>query len=182
MTSISSGLFDYVPLHIAQRSTITQIHPCARVASPDPNWGSLCLAGGNRNRTGAVGGEMSRYHLPNLADDMYLFRNGCISYVYTKHRDGVIVDTRESQKQRGGISVGTTVQKWGNSLAIRIPRTVAEAAAIDQGTELEWRVMEHSIILTAKKKAPCLEELLSKITPENRHSEIDWGVEGNKLL
>ena len=76
----------------------------------------------------------------------------------------------------------TTVQKWGNSLAIRIPRIVAEAAAIDQGTELEWHVMEHSIILTAKKTAPTLEELLSKITPENRHCEIDWRVEGNELL
>jgi hypothetical protein len=43
MMSISMGLFDDVPLHIAQRRAITQIHPCARVASPDPNWGSLSL-------------------------------------------------------------------------------------------------------------------------------------------
>ena len=78
--------------------------------------------------------------------------------------------------------MGTTVQKWGNSLLIRIPRTVAEAAEIGQGTELEWHVMEHSIILTAKKTALTLEELLSKITPENRHSEIDWRVEGNESL
>ena len=43
MTSISMCLFDDVPLHIAQRRTITQIHRCARVASPDPNWGTLIL-------------------------------------------------------------------------------------------------------------------------------------------
>ncbi len=59
--------------------------------------------------------------------------------------------------------MGTTVHKWGNSLAIRIPHSVIEAAAIDQGTELEWHATD-SIILTVKKKEFTLEDLLSKIT------------------
>nr|WP_233129806.1 hypothetical protein [Domibacillus epiphyticus] len=40
-------------------------------------------------------------------------------------------------------------------------------------------------ITSVPKKRPkkySLEELLSKITPENRHKEIDFGVEGNEII
>ncbi|MCL6633958.1 MAG: AbrB/MazE/SpoVT family DNA-binding domain-containing protein [Alicyclobacillus herbarius] len=76
----------------------------------------------------------------------------------------------------------TTVQRWGNSLAIRIPRVVAERLAVQQGSEIELSVEDNAIILTPKQKKPTLEELLAKITPENRHVEVDFGVEGNELL
>ncbi|WP_229776829.1 AbrB/MazE/SpoVT family DNA-binding domain-containing protein [Alicyclobacillus cellulosilyticus] len=76
----------------------------------------------------------------------------------------------------------TTVQKWGNSLAVRIPSAVAEKLAIRQGSEIEFIIEDNAIILKPKKKKPTLEELLAKITPENRHAEIDFGVEGDEFV
>lgn len=74
------------------------------------------------------------------------------------------------------------VQMWGNSLAVRLPRSVAESAGIEKGTELEFSIKDKDIILKPLKSTPSLDELLSKITSENRHEEIDLGQEGNELL
>jgi antitoxin MazE len=88
----------------------------------------------------------------------------------------------KSNEEKGVIGVTTKVQKWGNSLAVRIPSVIAEKIAICQGSEMEMIVENQAIKLIPKKKKPTLEELLAKITPENRHAEIDFGVEGNELL
>jgi antitoxin MazE len=81
------------------------------------------------------------------------------------------------------MTMTTTVQKWGNSLAVRIPSAVAERISIQQGSEMELNVVDDQVIaLTPKKKVPTLEDLLAKITPENRHVAIDLGVEGNELI
>jgi antitoxin MazE len=87
-----------------------------------------------------------------------------------------------SSEQKGEIHMTTTVQKWGNSLAIRIPRDIADKVSIEQGSILEWTVGENEITLIPQKRKPTLEELLSKITPENRHGESDFGVKGDELL
>lgn len=77
----------------------------------------------------------------------------------------------------------TKVQKWGNSLAVRIPSNVAEKIAIEQGSEIELSVINQILTLKPKKKKPTLDELLARVTSENRHSEIDFGsTEGNELL
>jgi antitoxin MazE len=102
--------------------------------------------------------------------------------MYIQHTKILLLLQNRVTEKKEGIPVGTTVHKWGNSLAIRIPQSVIKATAIDQGTELEWYVEDHSIILTITNKKPTLEELLSNITPENRHSEIEWGRKGKELL
>ncbi|WP_407272651.1 AbrB/MazE/SpoVT family DNA-binding domain-containing protein [Radiobacillus sp. PE A8.2] len=89
------------------------------------------------------------------------------------------------KKGVGTMTSATTVQKWGNSLAVRIPRDIAERIAIQQGSEMELIVVDdNKITLVPKnqKKKYSLEELLSKITPENRHDDIDFGVEGNEII
>ncbi|KYO67342.1 AbrB/MazE/SpoVT family DNA-binding domain-containing protein [Thermovenabulum gondwanense] len=88
----------------------------------------------------------------------------------------------ESNEQKEVPLMTAKVQKWGNSLAIRIPSVIAEQLAIRQGLELEMVIENQAIKLIPKKKKPTLEELLAKITPENRHAEIDFGVEGNELF
>jgi antitoxin MazE len=80
------------------------------------------------------------------------------------------------------INMTTTVQKWGNSLAIRIPSAIAERIAIHQGSEIEFNVGNRSVTLVPKKKKPTLEELISRCTPENRHEEIDFGRAGKELF
>lgn len=91
-------------------------------------------------------------------------------------------DDENSIRQGVKIPVTTTVQKWGNSLAVRIPSIIAEQAAIEQGSEVEIQVNERCITLIPKQRKSTLDELLAMITPENRHSEIDFGVEGNERI
>lgn len=87
-----------------------------------------------------------------------------------------------AKREERGLCMTTLVRKWGNSLAIRIPSHIAEMCSIEQGSELELRVENQEIKLVPKKKKPTLEELLARITPENRHNEIDFGVEGNERI
>ena len=68
-----------------------------------------------------------------------------------------------------------TVQRWGNSLAIRIPRAYARDLAVDEGSEVELRVDGPSLVVTPSS-TPCLEALLAAITDENRHEEVDTGA------
>ncbi len=87
-----------------------------------------------------------------------------------------------------GVDYMSTViaQKWGNSLGIRIPKEAADRIGIGQGSEMELKVIESEGIITLKpkrvRKKYTLEELLSQITPENRHKEIDFGNEGRELI
>lgn len=68
------------------------------------------------------------------------------------------------------------VKKWGNSLAIRIPKTYAEEAGITNNSNVEIRFVDGNLVISP---APIpeydLDELLGAITPENIHSETDTG-------
>jgi antitoxin MazE len=75
------------------------------------------------------------------------------------------------------------VQKWGNSLGIRIPGPFAEQLNIVEGSEIELLLLEGEILLRPTRQKPTLEKLLAGITKENRHIEIDFGKpEGNEIL
>lgn len=75
--------------------------------------------------------------------------------------------------------MSTKVQKWGNSLAVRIPDDVVEDMGLVPGKEVTVRQVRNTVVIaptrTKKKKRPTLEELVAKITPVNRHQETDWG-------
>jgi antitoxin MazE len=73
------------------------------------------------------------------------------------------------------------VLKWGNSLAVRIPKTIAEEANMNAGDALEMEIADQdSILLQRIGKTPTLAQLVSQITPENRYSEISTGPETGK--
>ncbi len=91
------------------------------------------------------------------------------------------MESKKTERVRGA-HMTAQVRKWGNSLAIRIPSHIAEQLSIKQGSEIEMRIEEQEIRLVPMKKKPTLEELLAKVTPENRHEEIDFGVEGNERI
>lgn len=68
------------------------------------------------------------------------------------------------------------VQRWGNSLAIRIPKAFAAQAGVQDGTTVELTVVDGALLLTASHEAiPTLDELLAGVTDENIHSEISTG-------
>lgn len=82
---------------------------------------------------------------------------------------------------QGGIVV--KLQKWGNSLGLRIPASLAQQINIKEGTEVTVSIDSNQVLLVKPiETEPTLEELLLKITPENRHIEADFGEEGNELI
>lgn len=67
--------------------------------------------------------------------------------------------------------------KWGNSLAVRIPKSIAEEARLHEGDALVIEVTEERVSLRRVDDVPTLQELVAKITPENRYSEVSSAVE-----
>ncbi len=65
------------------------------------------------------------------------------------------------------------VQKWGNSLGIRIPKALALKAGLEEGTEVDFDIEDGHLVIVPKTRA--LDELLARITPDNLHSEIQTG-------
>jgi antitoxin MazE len=59
------------------------------------------------------------------------------------------------------------VRKWGNSLALRIPRALADAAGVGQGTEVEVSVQEGRLVAEPVVRVPTLEELLAGFAAED---------------
>lgn len=75
----------------------------------------------------------------------------------------------------------TRMVKWGNSLAIRIPKPLVEEAKLKEGDSLEVEVsVEGHIELRRATKVPTLAQLISQITPENRYAEISTAAEVGK--
>ena len=69
------------------------------------------------------------------------------------------------------------IQKWGNSLAVRIPKSFAVQTEIAQDSVVDLSVIEGNIVVKPEKKKTrfTLEELLNDVTEENLHDEIDFG-------
>ena len=79
------------------------------------------------------------------------------------------------------MSYKTKLQKWGNSLAVRIPSDIVRQLKLERGSELTVEIKE-DVILVKPAKENRLEDFLEKITPENLHTEVDWGSrEGNEV-
>jgi len=74
------------------------------------------------------------------------------------------------------------VQKWGNSLAVRIPRSFANEVGFAQDSAVELSLEKGRLcVKPAAKPWPTLRQLLAKVTPENRHGEVNTGpAKGNE--
>ena len=68
------------------------------------------------------------------------------------------------------------VQKWGNSLASRLPKAVTERFKLRQGSPV--RIVprpRHIVVKPSPAKRQTLAELVRRITPDNRHELIRRG-------
>jgi antitoxin MazE len=68
----------------------------------------------------------------------------------------------------------TTLQKWGNSLGVRIPGSLAKSLSLHPGTVIEITIENDHIVLYPKKYS--LSDMLSMITEENKH-HLEWNDE-----
>lgn len=68
----------------------------------------------------------------------------------------------------------TRIQRWGPSLALRIPKPLAIEAKLNDQTEVNLTVTNGSLIVApATKPAQSLKALLSRVTKRNLHREVD---------
>lgn len=68
------------------------------------------------------------------------------------------------------------IQKWGNSLALRIPKSFAVESNVKQGTVVEMTLEKGKIVVTPVEEPEfTLEDLLSKVTKRNLHKAIETG-------
>lgn len=68
------------------------------------------------------------------------------------------------------------VQKWGNSLALRIPKPFAKEIEVDAGTVLDLSVRDRKLVASPVDKSRyTLRQLLEGVTKDNIHEEADWG-------
>lgn len=68
-----------------------------------------------------------------------------------------------------------TLKHWGNSLAMRIPAAVAHTLNLHENSRLNLRIEGGNVVLEPASPAVDVDELISKITARNRHSEAGFG-------
>ena len=74
------------------------------------------------------------------------------------------------------------VQKWGNSLAIRLPRPFAEELGLRQDSDVDLLLERHELVIKPVSTPRCsLQDLLADVTDANLHREVETsGPAGNE--
>jgi antitoxin MazE len=71
------------------------------------------------------------------------------------------------------------IQRWGNSLAVRLPAGVIAECGVAEGSEVKVRAQGGTILLVPQRRQRHrkyrLEDLVRRITPRNRPALVDWG-------
>jgi antitoxin MazE len=70
--------------------------------------------------------------------------------------------------------------KWGNSLALRIPKPFAQEIGASVGKAANMEVRDGKLVIEIAKpkrrrRRYTLDQLVAGITPENRHRDLEWG-------
>jgi antitoxin MazE len=70
----------------------------------------------------------------------------------------------------------TKILKWGNSLGLRIPKSFAKEAGVDEGSEVDISLDGDRIVISpAKPTRYQLKDLVSQVREDNIHEEISTG-------
>jgi antitoxin MazE len=70
----------------------------------------------------------------------------------------------------------TRIQKWGNSLALRIPKSFATEIHLEQNALVDMSLHDGKLIIEPlRHSSVTLEDLLKDVTAENLHDEVDTG-------
>lgn len=67
------------------------------------------------------------------------------------------------------------VQKWGNSLALRIPKSFAAEVRFEPGSLAEMSVIDGKIVISPCRTSYSISDLSSRISASNIHAEVSWG-------
>jgi len=71
----------------------------------------------------------------------------------------------------------TRVQRWGNSLAVRIPKLLADEVGLKENSPVEISLRDKQLVVApVVKPTYSLETLLAQVTEANLHGEVDFGA------
>ena len=73
------------------------------------------------------------------------------------------------------------IQKWGNSLGVRIPKNIIDKINLEENSEVDIEAKDGTIIIFPKQKNQSLSSLLGQITKSNLHKANEDEVEGNEV-
>ncbi len=74
------------------------------------------------------------------------------------------------------------IQRWNNTLTITLPDSIANQVALTEGMDVDIQVVEGKLVITPAVQQYRLDDLLSQITPDNLHGEIETGdAVGNEI-
>ena len=72
--------------------------------------------------------------------------------------------------------MNTKIRKWGNSLGLRIPKSFAAEAGVEEGSEVDMAVEDGKLVIRPlRQRRYDLSDLLRKVKPDNLHEPIDSG-------
>jgi antitoxin MazE len=72
-------------------------------------------------------------------------------------------------------SVETAIAKWGNSLAIRLPRSLAAEIGLQEGTAVDLQADGGVLTIRPARPRYRLADLLARLDADKVHEEVDWG-------
>lgn len=76
----------------------------------------------------------------------------------------------------------TKIQKWGNSLGVRLPKNITESKSLREGSGVSVVLKNNQIVIEPVDEETSLSSLLSEITAENLHGETEWSeAQGNEI-
>ena len=76
--------------------------------------------------------------------------------------------------------MATSITKWGNSAAVRLPKNILDSLSLHIGDSVTITQRDNSVVIKPCK--PSLDDLLAKVTPQNRHTAVLTNIVGNELL
>jgi mRNA interferase MazF len=80
------------------------------------------------------------------------------------------------RNKQGDLQMKTTVQRWGHSLALRIPKPLAVELGLSHDAHVDVRLVDGQLIITPLPQSPfTLEQLLAGLTEANQHAELTPG-------
>ena len=69
--------------------------------------------------------------------------------------------------------MAVTLQKWGNSIGVRLPKPMLEQVGLKEGAQVEVLVEGDHLVLRRQRLK--LADLLARCEPGNRPDPIEWG-------